>query len=270
MKQFILVMIVLLFTVCKGGNMNTARFVLAAEINLSQEELQNLASKKIYFGHQSVGYNIIEGIDDILSIDGSGIKLNIKETRNPDDFDAPVFAHSGIGRNYEPISKIDDFKKLIESGVGNKVDIAFFKFCYVDVNENTNLEEVFKHYTDTFSILEAEYPKVKFAHCTAPLTVIQGGVKAGIKKILGKSGEEENNRKRGIFNRMLKEKYGSRVFDLAKAESTYPDGAKAEFSKNNEKFAYLIPEYSDDGGHLNKLGKQRVAEELIRFLSNNL
>ena len=69
---------------------------------------------------------------------------------------------------------------------------------------------------------------------------------------------------------MLKEKYDSRVFDLAGAESTYPDGAKAEFGKNNSKFAYLIPAYSDDGGHLNKLGKQRVAEELIMLLSNNL
>ena len=260
MKQVILITIVLLFTVCKGENMNGARFALAAEINLSQEKLQNLASKKIYFGHQSVGFNIIDGINDILSIDGSGVKINIKETRDPNDFDVPIFAHSGIGRNREPISKIDDFKKLMESGIGNKVDIAFFKFCYVDVDENTNLEKIFKYYTDTISILEVEYPKVKFVHCTVPLTVIQGGVKAGIKRILGKSVGEEDNMKRGIFNRMLKEKYGSRVFDLAGAESTYPDG----------KIAYLIPAYSDDGGHLNKLGKQRVAEELIMFLSNKL
>jgi len=269
MKHIILIMIVLLFTGYKGENMNGARFVQNEKINLSQQKLQNLASKKIYFGHQSVGSNIIDGIKDIMSIDDSGVKLNIKETRNPNDFDVPVFAHAGIGRNTEPISKIDDFKKLMESGVGNKVDIAFFKFCYVDVNENTNLEEIFKYYTNTISILEAEYPKVKFVHCTVPLTMIQEGVKAGIKKILGKSVGEEDNMKRDIFNRMLKEKYGNRVFDLAGAESTYPDGTKAEFGKNNGKFAYLIPAYSDDGGHLNKLGKQIVAEELIKFLSNS-
>jgi hypothetical protein len=269
MKQVILVMIVLLFTVCQGENMNGTRFVLAAEINLSKQELQDLAGKKIYFGHQSVGFNIIDGIEDIMSIDNSGVKLNIKETRDPDDFDSPVFAHSGIGQNTEPVSKIDDFKKLMESGVGSKVDIAFFKFCYVDVNKDTNLKEVFKHYTDAISILETEYPQVKFVHCTAPLTVIQGGVKSSIKKILGKSRGEEDNMKRGIFNRMLKEKYGNRVFDLAGVESTYPDGAKAEFSENNDKFAYLVPEYSDDGGHLNKLGRQKVAGELIRFLGNN-
>ena len=99
--------------------------------------------------------------------------------------------------------------------------------------------------------------------------MIQGGAKAGIKRILGKAVGEEDNLKRGIFNRKLKEKYGNRVFDLARVESTYPDGTKAEFGKDNGKFAYLIPAYSDDGGHLNKLGKQRVAEELIRFLSNN-
>lgn len=249
--------------------MQGAKLVQNKKLNLSEQKLQDLVGKKIYFGHQSVGFNIIDGIKDIMRID-SGLKLNIKETRNPNDFDAPVFAHSGIGRNREPISKIDDFKKLMESGVGKKVDIAFFKFCYVDVNENTNPEEIFKYYTDTISILEAEYPKVKFVHCTVPLTVIQGGAKVRIKRILGKSLRgEEDNMKRGIFNRMLKEKYGNRVFDLAGAESTYPDGAKAEFDKNNDKFAYLIPAYSDDGGHLNKLGRQIVAEELIRFLSNN-
>lgn len=268
MRNVVLVIIVLLAIGCKGENMNGTKFSQNKKVNLSEQELRNLAGKKIYFGHQSVGFNIIDGIKGIMSV-YPGVKLNLKETRNPEDFNAPVFAHSGIGRNKEPISKIDDFRKLMESGIGDKLDIAFFKFCFVDVYENTNLEALFKYYTDTISTLESEYPKVKFIHCTVPLTTIQGGIKAKIKKVLGKSlWGEEDNLKRGIFNRMLKKKYGNMVFDLAGAESTYPDGRKAEFNRSNGRFEYLISGYSDDGGHLNKFGRQKAAEELIIFLSN--
>ena len=126
----------------------------------SKQQLDQLAGKKIYFGHQSVGFNIIDGIKDILSRN-SGLKLNIKETRDLRDFSAPIFAHSVIGRNREPVSKIEDFKKILESGIGDKVDIAFFKFCFVDVIANTDIDNLFKYYVSTVSALEAEYPKVK-------------------------------------------------------------------------------------------------------------
>ena len=45
-----------------------------------------LAETKIFFGHQSVGYNIIEGIRGIAA-EYDYIKLNIVETKNsPSDF----------------------------------------------------------------------------------------------------------------------------------------------------------------------------------------
>lgn len=241
---------------------------MGKDMSISKEMMDKLATKRIYFGHQSVGSNIIDGVTEFMKSD-SDLKLNIKETQDPQDFEASIFAHSYIGKNGEPISKIDDFKKVVESGVGDKVDIAFFKFCFVDVAENTKVEDLFKYYTNTISNLESEYPRVKFVHCTVPLTTIQTGIKAKLKKLIGKSlwGEEDNVR-RGIFNRMLKEKYGNMVFDLAEAESTYQNGTKAEFSKNDVKYQYLIPEYSNDGGHLNKVGKQKVAEALINFLAS--
>lgn len=240
---------------------------MGKDASISKEMIDKLASKKIYFGHQSVGFNIIDGVKEIM-LKNPNIKLNIKETRDPRDFDLPVFAHSNIGRNKEPISKIDDFKKVIESGVGNKVDIAFFKFCFVDVDEKTNAKELFKYYTESVSALASEYPKVNFVHSTVPLTTIQTGIKAKIKKLFGKSlWGEEDNIKRAIFNCMIIEKYGNMVFDLAEAESTYPNGTKAQLYKNKSKFEYLISEYSHDGGHLNNVGKQRIAEELVKFLA---
>ena len=53
---------------------------------------EKLSQKKIFFGHQSVGFNIIDGLKDLMK-ENPQIKLNIVETSNPADFDAPIVAH---------------------------------------------------------------------------------------------------------------------------------------------------------------------------------
>lgn len=233
-----------------------------------QLQLEQLKGKKIFFAHQSVGFNIIEGIEGIMQKYPSG-KLLIKETDKAVDFLEPVFAHCKIGRNRNPISKIDDFRRILGSGVGDKVDIAFIKLCFVDVYDKTDIDEVFKYYVTTISALETKYPKVKFVHFTVPLTVVESGIKAKIKVLLGMAtNSEADNARRNMFNRMLMKQYGDKVFDLAGVESTYRTGKKAEFIRNGQRFEYLIPEYSDDGGHLNSLGKEIVGSELIKFLAN--
>jgi hypothetical protein len=57
------------------------------------------------------------------------------------------------------------------------------------------------------------------------------------------------------------------LFDLALIESTYPDGSRALYSRFSLQFYGLVPEYTDDGGHLNNLGRFTVAEQLIHLLS---
>ena len=40
---------------------------------------EKLSQKKIYFGHQSVGFNIMDGVQDLMK-EHPAIKLNIVET----------------------------------------------------------------------------------------------------------------------------------------------------------------------------------------------
>ncbi|MHC4582346.1 MAG: hypothetical protein ACYS14_12895, partial [Planctomycetota bacterium] len=77
------------------------RIVLASIDDVPQEYWARLSGKRIFFGHKSVGYNIIDGIRDVLD-ERREIKLNVVETRDPAEFGAPVFAHSQVGRNTDP------------------------------------------------------------------------------------------------------------------------------------------------------------------------
>ena len=74
---------------------------------------QKLAQKKIFFGHMSVGYNILDGVRDIMK-ENPQVKLNIVETTDKADFKIAIFAHSKVGKNYDPQSKIDAFKDVLE------------------------------------------------------------------------------------------------------------------------------------------------------------
>lgn len=93
---------------------------------IAEPAWQKLSQKKIYFAHQSVGYNIIDGISKIIQSNRS-IKLNIVKTTDPAAFDQPIFAHSDVGKNDDTDSKIRAFGEYIQKGVGDKADIAFFK-----------------------------------------------------------------------------------------------------------------------------------------------
>jgi len=236
---------------------------------ISEDQWKKITGKRIFFGHQSVGMNIIEGIEDLLKEETAN-NLNIKETKDLQDFDVPVFAHFRIGKNENPESKCKDFADFMEAGLGEKVDISFFKFCFVDFFYPADVEKMFIQYRSTLSAMKEKYPKVVFIHVTAPLTIVQTGIKSFIKKIIGKTVIGENpNVKRAQFNELLKKEYGGKepIFDLAKIESIGPDGKPASFEKDGKSYPYLAPAFTNDGGHLNVMGRKAVAQSLIRFLS---
>ncbi|HPI88309.1 MAG TPA: hypothetical protein PK859_03300 [Spirochaetota bacterium] len=230
----------------------------------TQENLKILSTMKIYFGHQSVGYNMMGGVQDLLA-DNPEYNLIIAKTKDHRQFNKAIFAHSPNGRNLDPISKIDDFASTMNNGIGGKADVAFFKFCYVDFNSNTNIKEIFDKYRNEMAGLKSKYPETLLIHVTVPLTS-EHGLKGFIKKILGK----DFNPERTKFNNFIKEAYApSLIFDLADIESTFPDGGKNFSTKGSEKIFYLVPEYTDDGGHLNSIGRKIIAEKFISFLSTH-
>lgn len=268
----------LVFTILLPGcNMGTGRKDKQMTTNatmvcdtIPSTQWETLSQKKIFFAHQSVGFNIIDGIRDIEKKLPS-LRLNIIETRDAKDLTNSVFAHSRIEKNEEPLLKIADFKKVIENGMGKTVDVALLKFCYVDITLNTQIKAVFDSYVTTMDSLQAEFSDTKFVYCTVPLSVCNRSIKGHIRRFIHRYDNNDlNNKARTEFNRLVREKAlnGGLLFDLAHWESTYPDGSSENFSLGGKKYESLIPSYSSDGGHLNTSGRDWIAGHLLVFLQN--
>jgi len=262
---------IVLLSVCQCRRSDETMAVQSTTIQslnaISQTRWDELSKKRIFFGHQSVGANILEGIHDIMN-QSPLIHLSIKRTRDPKDFEKPLFAEFAIGANENPKSKIDDFRTLMEGGIGAHVDIAFFKLCYIDINANTDAAALFTYYKTAMDLLAAEFPKVRFIHCTAPLTRMDSGVKGFIKKLLGKNNSGLANLRRAIYNKMMTDTYepGGNLFDIARFESTFPNGTRAVRRINGTDCYGLAPGFTSDGGHLNQSGRVILAKGLLELL----
>jgi len=242
---------------------------VAENIKLNSADIKKLASKKIYFGHMSVGYNIIDGLKSILPADSG---LNIVETSDPKDFLKPVFAHSKNGENTEPETKTAAFVEKMDAGLGNKVEVAFFKFCYVDLTAGTDVKLLFSSYKTAMNKLINKYPQTKFLHMTAPLTTedesIKNNIKLLVKYLIGKkTGNEQDNIKRMEYNLLLKKEYGDKVFDLALIESSF-NNEEITSNSGGVKHQKLLKHYTNDGGHLNKECSELVIVKLVRFIND--
>ncbi|HBE16039.1 MAG TPA: hypothetical protein DEG17_06220 [Cyanobacteria bacterium UBA11149] len=259
--------------------MNTQTVDLSAIKAIPESAWAKLSQERILFGHQSVGTNIIKGIRDIIN-DNPQIKLNIIEHSHPSEIPTPGFIHFKLGKNTDPQSKIDEFFKIFKEEVDPKLDLAFFKFCYVDFSEKTDVVQVFNTYKKTMNTLALSFPQTKFIHVTVPLKAEpknsnnwRTGAKIFIKRILNQPLDELIvNKQRNEFNELLKDTYSGKapIFDLAAIEATFPDGKQQVFSNNGKKYLSLVSDYTNDGGHLNEIGRKVVAAKLLVFLTELL
>ena len=271
MKLILVLSLFLLLAGCGGDEMQINNVNLPSIKDIPNSSWEKLSQKKIYFGHQSVGFNIIDGIKDLMK-ENQQIKLNIVETSEPEALDNPLFAHSRVGSNMDPKSKTDAFASLMDKGIGDRADIAFFKFCYVDIGGQTHVQEIFTHYKDTLVRLRAKYPKTTFVHVTVSLGTSIATLKTRIKTLMGKKDiwEYDANIRKNEFNDLLRKEYSGKepIFDLAYVESTFPDGRRSTFTKAGETYYSMAPEYTYDDGHLNETGRKRAAEQLLVLLAN--
>jgi len=269
-KKLLVLALLPSWAACNGGGSVETRTVLPGIRDVQASSWERLTAKRIFFAHQSVGSNIMEGVADLVK-SSPQIRLHVVETTDAGNLEEPAFAHARLGQNLDPYSKIRAFSGVMEEGIGDRVDVAFFKFCYLDIHAKTDVEKVFAEYRDTLSRLKDRYPRTTFLHVTVPLCVTRTTWKTGLKKLMGKKEmwEFDDNGQRNAFNeRLLKEYQGKEpVFDLARAESTHPDGRRASFKKGGQRYFSLVPEYTRDGGHLNEAGRTRVAEQLLILLA---
>lgn len=233
---------------------------------------ERLANQRIYFGHQSVGDNILVGLREVLAA-RPDIKVKIQERAELQVPTKPGLFHSYVGINEQPDSKNDAFVKAVHEKLRNNVDVAFFKYCYVDITPASDAAKLFDAYRATMNDLKQKNPKIKFIHITAPLTTTQSGWKATVKKMLGKlPAGYADNAKRAEFNELMRKEYGGKepLFDLATLEATRGDGTVSSYELDGRRYLSLAPEYSDDGGHLNATGRQYIAENLLLFLAKQV
>ncbi|MBU1424388.1 MAG: hypothetical protein KKH12_15415 [Gammaproteobacteria bacterium] len=229
--------------------------------------LERIAQRRIFFGHQSVGVNVLDGIKQLSTM--AGIPVRITEVTNASTVQPATLGHGVVAENRDPLRKLKSFEQAMGTN-RTGLDIAFMKFCYIDFDAKTDVKELFKRYSATMNALQAKNPDTVFVHVTAPLTTVETGIKIRIKQLLGKAppGTEENLR-REEYNTLLRQAYQGKepIFDLARVESTAPNGKPETVDMNGKAVPALVPEYSDDGGHLIADGRLRAARELISVLA---
>lgn len=236
-----------------------------------RKDIQLLAGKRIFFGHQSVGVDIMLGVKDLQTgVAGAGLSLVSLDTgRVPA---GPFFADALVGRNSDPNSKCDAFGTVVQRLAPDSLDVALLKFCYVDIKDRTDVEQMFAYYVGVMDRLKRTYPRVTFIHVTVPLTERGSAWKRWAKKLLGREDVWEiASIKRAAFNAKLVEHFkGEPIFDLAKVESTYPDGSRNSFEAEGSTVYMLVSAYTRDGGHLNELGRRVAARALIRTIAETI
>lgn len=236
----------------------------------ASEALRKLAQRRIFFAHQSVGGNILEGLQQAAV--SSGVNLRVVEAPAAGAPAAPgTVLHALVGDNGQPDRKLDDFERLLDGGLAAQVDVALVKFCYVDVDARTDVRPLFERYLSRLAALRARHPGVTFVHVTVPITVVQSGPRAWVKRVLGRApwGHDDNVR-REAFNALLRQEYAGKepLFDLAEVEATRPDGRRETYEANGTAIPRLVGAYTDDGGHLNAAGRAHVASAFAAFLAS--
>ncbi len=93
-----------------------------------------------------------------------------------------------------------------------------------------------------------------------------------VKSILGRRDETRiRNEKVNEFNsKLIGHVGGEPLFDLARIESTTPDGRRVTVEEGEKKMNTVVRDYTSDGGHLNELGRRIVAAEFVHVLAKSL
>lgn len=229
-------------------------------------DLRVVCRARVFFGHQSVGSNILRGIEPVYATAGETAPRIVESGQPPSD-DA-FLAHAKVGKNRDPLSKLADFNAIVEE-LGDQVDVAMVKFCYADITASSDVKALFQAYVAMVHVLQSRHPRLRFVHTTVPLTTDRSG-KAKIKALLGRDDQRgpADNLAREQYNSMVRDSYGggAQLFDIAAVEAT-TDQQPMVRKLNGQPYRVLNRELSADAGHLNDLGSKVAAAELIRVLA---
>lgn len=236
--------------------------------SITNDQWEALAARPIFFGHQSVGRDMMHGVARVLDAHPE-IPLRVVSADGPEDVGGTAFIDARIGRNRAPESKSAAFLEWVRAMGDRPGALAMYKFCYVDVNADTDPARLFADYQATIEEARRRHPGLLILHMTLPLHTADEGMGERIRTVLGFPTQTRLNAIRNRYNELLLQTYGGRdpVFDLALLESTRSDGSRAFTRYRGENVYMLAPEWTYDGGHLNDSAKYRAAERLLVFLA---
>ncbi|MCL2067744.1 MAG: hypothetical protein FWG99_09805 [Treponema sp.] len=262
---------------------------------LTSAEITTVAALKVFFAHASVGENTLFGLNRSVSeitvynaprwAHENGLMHYLNVTIN--GLDHPAIVGYDMGPlNMYPETKMTVFESAMDDIVQNNVDIAFMKFCPLDIqgtiNGYANEAAMFTAYSEMIARLKVKHPDVFFVHATLPLY---------------RDGNNWQNPNREIFNGWLRDTYGELVFDVAAIESIRSDGTTAvgvtvanghkvladEWGRPNNiaatEFLYSLGGGASigntygaagndgDTNHLNIDGQNRMGQSLVKFLA---
>lgn len=225
---------------------------------------------KTFFAHQSVGANILTGIEEMAKQGRSAVHvLDLTQAHEPHPTHPLLIFHERIGANREPLTKIAAFRELLNAKHRPEIDVALLKFCYVDIATQPEAEDLWKHYEAAIEQLSTDHPGVQLVHCTVPLRSLPEGPYAWLRRALGhRHPHIIGNRARDWFNQRLRARFGGRaeLFDLAAVQSRRSDGRMSELDDGGTRVPSLAREWTYDGGHFNEPGRTMAAAAFLEFL----
>lgn len=168
----------------------------------AHEVLENVTAARVFFAHQSVGMNILDGVRAVYQSQHLPTPhfVDVAAAGSDDNL-----LHTRIGTNGDPFGKIREFDTVVRTGLSAQVDVAILKLCYADVRVGTDVQGVLIAYIDTLAALQRDYPATAFVAVTVPLTV-KRSPRGAVKGWLGRGDRlgPEHNTAREEFNARLR------------------------------------------------------------------
>ncbi|MFO1077533.1 MAG: hypothetical protein U1E73_07390 [Planctomycetota bacterium] len=215
--------------------------------------LRTMAGARVWFGHQSVGGNILDGIAALA--EEAGVPFRVED--------------AAIGANGQPVAKFEDFARRAERDPADGLQLMAMKLCYVDLPPETDVAALLVAYRGAVERARKARPGLRILHVTPPLTVRPTGLKTGLRRLIGSSvwGDQCNLRRLEFAEGLRRMFTADPIFDLAAAESTAPTGVREQHPVGGRTVPALWGGYTDDGGHLNETGKRVVARAFVQALA---
>lgn len=234
------------------------------------EQRTSLSGQRLFFGHQSVGQNILDGVQAIAA-EMEGLDLDIREATEWPRTQGALL-HAFVGVNTRPYTKIKAFQETLRENPG--ADMALMKFCYVDINKHSDPAAIFQAYQKALKEMQKTHPKTLFLHVACPLFAPPSGAKTRlketVKKWIRRPDWRVDNLRRMEFNGMLRAAYGeNNVFPLDYLEASGETGKIEYWDRSGKKIPALLPLNTTDGGHLNAQAQKRIGRAFVDFLAGH-